>query len=361
MPIVTKLAPLALAVPLVAVLAVPASSAEKRAPKAAPKAAAPDAVAFVGGEPITAAQFEELAGPRLFAVRTQEYNQKRALLEDAIDAKLLEKEGKARGISADELVRVEVDAKVPAVTEAEQKEYYEKNKPRFGNTPEAEALKQIEAGLRQQRARDRRMAYVKELRDKAGVQILLDAPRVSVSLDEDPAKGPAAAPITIVEFSDCQCPYCARVNPTLKQVEDKYGDKVRVVFRDFPLVQIHKDAAKAAEAGECAHEQGKFWEMHDRLFADQSKLQVEALKQKATEIGLDAEKFNQCLDSSKYAAEVQKDVDEGARYGVTGTPAFFINGRMLGGAQPVEAFMQVIDEELARVQPTAAAAARGTK
>ena len=358
MPIVTKLGPLA----LVAVFAVPASSAEKRAPKpAAATKPAVDAVAYIAGEPITAAQFEELAGPRLFAVRTQEYNQKRALLEDAIDAKLLEKEGKARGISADELVRVEVDAKVPAVTEAEQKEYYEKNKPRFGNTPETEALKQIEAGLRQQRARDRRMAYVKELRDKVGVQILLDAPRVAVSLDQDPAKGPAAAPITIVEFSDFQCPYCSRVNPTLKQVEEKYGDKVRVVFRDFPLVQIHKDAAKAAEAGECAHEQGKFWEMHDRLFADQSKLQVEALKQKATEIGLDAEKFNQCLDSSKYAAEVQKDVDEGARYGVTGTPAFFINGRMLGGAQPVEAFMQVIDEELARVQPTTAAAARGSK
>jgi protein-disulfide isomerase len=357
MPIVTKLGPLA----LVAVLAVPASSAEKSAEKRAPKAAATDAVAFIGGEPITSAQFEELAGPRLFAVRTQEYNQKRALLEDAIDAKLLDKEGKARGMSADELVRVEVDAKVPAVTEADQKDYYEKNKPRFGNTPEAEALKQIEAGLRQQRARDRRMAYVKELRDKVGVQILLDPPRVAVSLGEDPAKGPAAAPITIVEFSDFQCPYCSRVNPTLKQVEEKYGDKLRWVFRDFPLVQIHKDAAKAAEAGECAHEQGKFWEMHDRLFANQSKLQVEALKQAATELGLDAEKFNQCLDSSKYATEVQKDVDEGARYGVTGTPAFFINGRLLGGAQPLEAFTQVIDEELARVQPTAAAAARGTK
>ena len=361
MPIVTKLAPLALAVPLVAVLAVPASSAEKRAPKAAPKAAAADAVAFVGGEPITAAQFEELAGPRLFAVRTQEYNQKRALLEDAIDAKLLEKEGKARGMSADELVRVEVDAKIPAVTEADQKDYYEKNKPRFGNTPEADALKQIENGLRQQRARDRRMAYVKELRDKAGVQILLDAPRVAVSMGEDPAKGPAAAPITIVEFSDFQCPYCARVNPTIKQVEEKYGDKVRLVFRDFPLVQIHRDAAKAAEAGECAHEQGKFWEMHDKLFANQSKLQVEAMKQTATEIGLDAEKFNQCMDSSKYAAEVQKDVDEGSRYGVTGTPAFFINGRMLSGAQPLEAFTEMIDEELARVQPTTTAAARGSK
>jgi protein-disulfide isomerase len=361
MPIVTTLAPLALAVPLVAVLAVPASSAEKRAPKAAPKAAAADAVAFVGGEPITAAQFEELAGPRLFAVRTQEYNQKRALLEDAIDAKLLEKEGKARGMSADELVRVEVDAKIPAVTEADQKDYYEKNKPRFGNTPEADALKQIENGLRQQRARDRRMAYVKELRDKAGVQILLDAPRVAVSMGEDPAKGPAAAPITIVEFSDFQCPYCARVNPTIKQVEEKYGDKVRLVFRDFPLVQIHRDAAKAAEAGECAHEQGKFWEMHDKLFANQSKLQVEAMKQTATEIGLDAEKFNQCMDSSKYAAEVQKDVDEGSRYGVTGTPAFFINGRMLSGAQPLEAFTEMIDEELARVQPTTTAAARGSK
>jgi protein-disulfide isomerase len=360
MPIVTKLAPLTLAVPLVAVFAVTASSAEKRPakPAAAAKPAA-DAVAFIGGDPITAAQFEELAGPRLFAIRTQEYTQKRALLEDAIDAKLLEKEGKSRGMSAEELVRVEVDAKVPAVTEADQKEYYEKNKPRFGNTPEAEALKQIEAGLRQQRARDRRMAYVKELRDKVGVQILLDAPRIEVSLGEDPAKGPAAAPITIVEFSDFQCPYCARVNPTLKQVEEKYGDKIRVVFRDFPLVQIHKDAAKAAEAGECAHEQGKFWEMHDRLFANQSKLQVEAMKQAAVELGLDAEKFNQCLDSSKYAAEVQKDVDEGARYGVTGTPAFFINGRMLGGAQPAEAFMQVIDEELARVQPTTAA--RGSK
>jgi protein-disulfide isomerase len=371
MPIVTKLTPLALAVPLVAVLAVPASSEET--PKAtAPKAAAPkaakaaapkaagDAVAIIGGVPITAAKFEELAGPRLFAIRTQEYTQKRALLEDAIDSMVLEKEAKARGMSAEELVRVEVDSKVPAVTEAEQKEFYEKNKARFGQTPEADALKNIENGLRQQRARDRRMAYVKELRDKADVQVLLDAPRLDVSLGDDPVKGPAAAPITIVEFSDFQCPYCARVNPTLKQIEEKYADKVRVVFRDFPLAQIHKDAAKAAEAGECAHEQGKFWEMHDKLFANQSKLQVEGLKQTATEVGLDAEKFNQCLDSSKYAAEVQKDVDEGARYGVTGTPAFFINGRMLSGAQPLQAFTDVIEEELARAQPSAAAA-RGTK
>ena len=361
MPTVTKLGPLALVASLAALGPVTASPVEKSAQKTPSRAGAPDPVAIVGGEPITAAEFEELAGPKLFAVRTQEYNQKRGLLEEAIDNRLLEKEGKARGISADEFLRTEVDAKVAAVTEAEQKEFYEKNKARFGNTPEADALKQIEGGLRQQRVRERRVAFTKELRDKAGVRILLDPPRVAMSsTGDDPAKGPAAAPITIIEFSDFQCPYCSRVNPTLKQVEERYGDKIRVVFRDFPLPN-HKDAAKAAEAGQCAHDQGKFWEMHDKLFANQAKLQVEALKQSATEIGLDAAAFNECLDSGKYTAEWKKDMDEGARYGVTGTPAFFINGRLLSGAQPLEAFTTVIDEELARAEPVAAAARTGKK
>jgi protein-disulfide isomerase len=353
--IVKTLGPLALVASLAAG---PGAGLAAAAEKSAAKAPASAPVAVVAGDAITAAEFEELAATKLFAVRTQEYNQKRALLEDVIDKRLLEKEGKARGISADELLRVEVDAKVAAVTEAEQREYYEKNKARAGNTPEAEALKQIENGLRQQRMRERQLAYLKELRDKAGVRILLDPPRVAVSLGDDPVKGPATAPITIVEFSDFQCPYCSRVNPTLKQVEDKYGDKLRVIFRDFPLVQIHKDASKAAEAGACANDQGKFWEMHDKLFADQSKLQVEGLKQTATQIaGLDAAAFNQCLDSGKYATEWQKDVEDGTSYGVTGTPAFFINGRLLSGAQPFEAFTTLIDEELARVQPVAEARA----
>lgn len=348
MPTVRFLGPLALAASLaVGPGAAQAASTEKRAAQPADSSA----VALVGGDPITAAEFEAVAGSKLFAVRTQEYNQKRALLEDVIDKRLVEKEAKARGISADELLRVEVESKIPAVTEAEQKDYYEKNKPRFGNTPEAEAMKTIENGLRQQRVRERQLAYAKELRDKAGVRILLDPPRVAVSLGDDPAKGPATAPVTIVEFSDFQCPYCGRVTGTLKQVEDKYGDKLRVIFRDFPLVQIHNNAAKAAEAASCANEQGKFWQMHDKMFGDQTKLAVEGLKQSATEIGLDAAAFNQCLDSGKYAAEWQKDVDEGSSYGVTGTPAFFINGRLLSGAQPLEAFTTVIDEELARAQP----------
>jgi protein-disulfide isomerase len=350
MPTVKILGPLALVASLAAGTAALAATPDKRAAKPADTGA----VAFVGDQPITNAEFEQAAGSKLFKVRTDEYNQKRALLEDIIDRRLLEKEGKARGISAEELFRVEVESKVPAVTEAEQKEFYEKNKPRFGNTPEADAIKQIEAGLRQQRARERQAAYIKELRDKAGVRILLDPPRVAVSTGDDPAKGPATAPITIVEFSDFQCPYCSRVNPTLKQLDEKYGDKLRVVFRDFPLVQIHKEAVKAAEAAQCANDQGKFWEMHDKLFGNQSKLQVEGLKQSATEIGLDAAAFNQCLDSGKYTAEVQQDAEEGVSYGVNSTPAFFINGRLLTGAQPLENFVTVIDEELARSQPAPA-------
>jgi len=338
---VKTLGPLALVASL-AVGAALAAVPEKRAPKPAEAGA----VAMVGNEPITAAEFEQLAGARLFAVRTQEYNQKRALLEEAIDKRLLEKEAKARGISADEVQRIEVEAKIPAVTEAEMKDFYEKNKPRFGSTPEADALKQIENGLRGQKTRERQAAFAHELRDKASVRILLDPPRVAVSLGDDPVKGPASAPVTIVEFSDFQCPFCSKVTPTLKQLEEKYGDKLRVVFRDFPLSSIHKDAAKAAEAAECAHAQGKFWEMHDKLFGDQSKLQVEGLKKSAADIGLDAAAFNQCLDSGKFAAEVQKDVDEGMSYGVTGTPAFFINGRMLFGARPIEQFQEVIDSEL---------------
>jgi len=354
--IVKILGPLALVASLAAG---PGAGLAAAAEKPAAKAPASAPVAVVGGDPITAAEFEELAATKLFAVRTQEYNQKRALLEEVIDKRLLEKEGKARGISADELLRVEVDAKVPPVTEAEQKEFYEKNKPRFGTTPEADALKQIENGMRGQKMRERQAAFTHELRDKAGVRILLDPPRVAVNLGgDDPVKGPANAPITIVEFSDFQCPYCSRAIATLKQVEEKYGDKLRIVFRDFPLVQIHQNAAKAAEAGACANEQGKFWELHDKLFADQSKLAVEGLKQTATEVaGLDAAAFNKCLDSGKYATEWQKDVDDGTSYGVTGTPAFFINGRLLSGAQPVDAFSTLIDEELARAQPVAEARA----
>jgi protein-disulfide isomerase len=179
--------------------------------------------------------------------------------------------------------------------------------------------------------------------------MLFDAPRHAIEVTaDDPSIGPASAPVTLIEFSDFQCPFCQRVAPTLKQVKQKYGDKVRVVWKDFPLTQIHAQAFKAGEAAHCAAEQGKFWEYHDRLFANQQLLQPNDLKQHAADLGLDAKAFNSCLDTSKFGERVRDGVAEGSRLGVNSTPMIYINGRALSGAQPFDVFAGVIDEELSK-------------
>ena len=171
---------------------------------------------------------------------------------------------------------------------------------------------------------------------------------MDVDTEGFPGKGSEDAPVTIVEFSDFECPFCSRVVPTLDRISERYGDQVRIVFRQFPLDNLHPNARKAAEASLCAEEQGKFWEMHDAMFANQRQLQVAQLKRQAGELGLDTNAFDECLDSGRHAAQVQADVDAGAGLGVTGTPAFLINGRFLSGAQPFEAFEKVIEDELRR-------------
>lgn len=161
----------------------------------------------------------------------------------------------------------------------------------------------------------------------------------------DPVKGNPNAKVTIVEFSDFQCPFCARVLPTLKQVMETYPDKVRIVFKNYPL-PFHQNAESAAMAALCAQEQGKFWEYHDRLFTNQESLSLNDLKKYAADLGLKTGDFNSCLDSKKYKKQVEEDLVEGNRVGVRGTPAFFINGQVLSGALPFENFKAIIDEEL---------------
>jgi protein-disulfide isomerase len=337
---------------LTAALAAPSWALAAAPPaKPAPSPAAPsptDVVAIIAGEPLTARQLEEAAGARLFQLRTQQYQAQRQILDDEIGRRLLEREAAQRKVTVEELLKEEVAAKLSAVTEAEQKAFYEQNKARFGPTPEADALKRIEAGLSQQRRGERQAAFVESLRAKAGVRVLLEPPRLTVDVAGNPSRGSVDAPITIVEFSDFQCPYCARAIDTIKKVEENYAGKVRLVFRDYPLVQIHPSAARAAEAASCANEQGKFWAMHDVLFQHQDKLGEKDLKQNAADLGLDTAAFDQCLDSGRHGAEWRKDAADAERYGVSSTPAFFINGRLVVGAQPYEAFARVIDEELAR-------------
>ena len=169
----------------------------------------------------------------------------------------------------------------------------------------------------------------------------------NVSADDDPALGPEDAPVTIIEFCDFQCPFSKRhSDETLPLILSTYGDQVRYVLRDFPPTTIHTQAQKAAEAAQCAFEQGKFWEYHDMLFQNQDALEVANLKAYAMALGLDESAFNLCLDSGKYAEEVQKDFEDGQSYGVYGSPTFFINGRKVVGALPFATFQSVIEEEL---------------
>ena len=331
-----------------ALVAAPALAVDKA--KAAARTATPPAgaVATVDGEAVTDDDMAKAGGARYQTYKSQEYAAKREFMEGAIGQKLLENEAKRRGISVEELKKQEVESKVEAVSDVQAKEFYDANKQRFGQLTEPEALDQIHKGLGQQRLQRKLSEYVGELRAKANVKVLLDPYRIDVVAGDDPAKGPSTAPVTLVEFSDFQCPYCARVGPALKRVEETYGDKVRIVYKDFPLLQIHSNAAKAAEAGSCAADQGKFWQLHDKMFENQAKLSVADLKQFAKDAGLDSGAFDQCLDSGKKSAEWNEDLADGERYGVTGTPAFFVNGRLLGGAASFEKFAEVIDDELTR-------------
>ncbi|MCL4819804.1 MAG: thioredoxin domain-containing protein [Vicinamibacteria bacterium] len=308
--------------------------------------------ARVGGEPVSLAEVDREAGARLMALRSQEYTLRRQALERVVAARLLEREATRRGVSLADLERAELDGKVAppppeAVDAALQKEA---SRMKEGSPPARAA---IEARLLQQARMQRRAAFVAELQAQAKLEVMLEPPRVAVGADDDPALGPSEAPVTLIAFSDFQCPYCARVEPTLVQLRARYPTQLRIVFRDFPLA-MHKEALKAAEAAGCADEQGKFWPMHERLFANPKALGSDDLKRHAAALGLDSAGFAACLDSGRRAAEVHADLRAGAEAGVTGTPAFFVNGRFLNGALPLAAFVDVIEDELrrARTAPT---------
>ncbi|MBI2579631.1 MAG: DsbA family protein [Candidatus Aenigmarchaeota archaeon] len=176
--------------------------------------------------------------------------------------------------------------------------------------------------------------------------------RLDVPAGDAPVLGDSNAKVTIIEYSDYECPFCGRFyTQTEGLLRSEYIDtgKAKLVYKDFPLSSIHPTAQKAAEAARCAGEQGKYWEMHDLLFEKQDEwapLGAAKLRDYATGLGLDAAAYNSCLDTGKYASAVQKDFNEGSSFGVSGTPSFFINGFQIVGAQPYSVFKQIIDQEL---------------
>jgi protein-disulfide isomerase len=311
-------------------------------------------VAEVGGRRITLKEVDERwqsVNPGERARVTQLlYQHRRNVLEQMMGDALIEAAAKAANTPVPQYLEQEIEKRRSAVTDSDIAQFFEANKDRAQGRTIDELREPIREFLVSQREQQARAILVDELMKKGDTRILLDPPRQTMNIGpEDPVRGPADAPITIVEYSDYQCPFCARVNPTLEQVRKAYGDKIKIVFKDFPLPN-HPQAPKAAEAAHCAGEQGKYWEMHDRLFANQQALQVTDLKQHASSLELDAGAFNQCLDSGKHAERVQTAMKEGEGLGVQSTPTLFVNGRPVVGAQPFDYFKTVIDEELARTR-----------
>ena len=313
---------------------------------AVPMIAGPNAkpVAVIGSTPISQEELDRAVGAKLTRILTDEYNVKRAALDDLIATKLIDAEAAKRHLATEQLLKLEVDGKIVPPNVAEIEPIYEGVADRYPGMTKDDALKQIAESMRRSRVAARYAEFVRELKRDAGVQVYIQPPRADVKA-EGPSRGDANAPVTIVEFSDFECPFCGHAVDTVKKIETTYGDKVRVVFRDYPLV-IHRTAKRAAEASHCAEDQGKFWEMHDKLFSKGGPIQDADIYRYAQQIKLDHDQFDQCLTSGKYKESWKTSQDEGARVGVTSTPTFFINGRLIVGAANYEAFARVIDEEL---------------
>jgi protein-disulfide isomerase len=310
--------------------------------------------ASIGDREITIGELDErwrAEDPAAHAEATQKLYEGRRRALDAMVAEMLVAEAaKARDMSPDAYVEAEIARRATPVTDGEVVSFYQANIGQMEGRPLDVMAPLISRFLEEQQRTAARQALVADLRTEGPeLRVMIDPPRHEVALAAtDPALGPAAAAVTIVEFSDFQCPFCQQVAPTLKRVRETYGDQVRIVWKDFPLTQIHPQAFKAGEAAHCAAEQDKFWEYHDRLFANQQALQPGDLKTYAADLGLDTAAFNECVDGSRYGNRVSEGVAQGSRLGVNSTPTVYINGRILAGAHPYETFAAIIDEELIR-------------
>jgi protein-disulfide isomerase len=336
-----------------------ASSATASATAAPPSAAAPTAapppatvsgvgvVAEVNGAAVMASELDAKAAGRLVAVRQQEYDIRKQALDELIAERLVAAEATKRKVSVEELLRQEVDAKAAPLPPAQVEAIYEQNKERFAGQPKADAIARIRQVVDQRAKADRRAAFEKELRDGARVAVRLDAPRAAIAIPSGtPSTGPAGAPVTMVEFTDYQCPYCHRAQTVIDQILARYSGKLRFVHLDFPL-DGHPGALPAARAARCAAEQGKFWEYHRSLMTAPGSLDTADLANRASALKLDEAAFGACLSSGRHDTAIQASLRQGEELGVTGTPAYFVNGRMLSGARPIESFTELIDAELA--------------
>jgi len=317
-----------------------------------PSLAGAETVATVAGEQISREELERSVRPQLIEVENNRYEILEQGLNEMVAEKLMEKEAQARGVSVEQLRTTEIEGKITPPTEEEAKALFDSNSGQLGGQSFDDLKPRIIAYLANQRAGQRAQEYLEELKKKYTTTIVLSAPKIEVGDGGRLARnGVTTAPVTIIAFSDFECPFCKRAEETVAQVLSTYGNDLKYVHRDFPL-PFHPHAHEAAEAALCAGDQNKYWEYYDKLWKT-SDLATASLQQLATDLSLDRTKFDDCLSKDTHSAKIDADVAAGSDVGVNGTPAFFINGRMLSGAQPFEKFKEIIDAELARAKSTA--------
>jgi protein-disulfide isomerase len=316
-------------------------------PKADTGSAGNDVVARFGDQTVTGAELaDQVAGPML-SLKQQIYNVKVDGLKQLIFDRLVEAEAEAAGITKEEYLKKNIDDKIPAPPEEEITKVLNQYRQQLPPDDE-EARKRVVEFLSRKGRAEAQQSFQSELFAKNDVKILLDPPRAEVEIAEhNPAVGPDDAPVTLVEYTDFQCPYCGRAQDTLKEVAARYDGVLKHVFKNLPL-PMHSNARVAAEASLCAADQGKFWELHDWMFANGSSLTRESIVAQAVELGMDEAKLNACLDEKTHAADVDADMEEAHALGINGTPGFMINGRLINGARPIDDFIQIIDDELER-------------
>lgn len=310
-------------------------------------ALADEPVATVGGHEISRSELEKHVRAQLIEIENKRYEALKKGLDELVSEQLLKQEAAAQKTTVEELFSANVTSKLKDPSDEEIQNVYDANKRQLGGAELDTVKPQIIQYLKGRQAAELTQNYIGELKKKHKTTIALEPPVIEVATGDRPSRGGGAdAPVTIVAFSDYECPFCKRAEGIIEQVMSTYGDKVRYFHRDYPL-PFHQHAHAAAEAARCANEQGKFWEYHTALFKSNG-LSDDKFKELADQVGLDRKKFDECVSSHKYKDAVDADIEAGAEVGVNGTPAFFINGRLLSGAQPLEAFKEVIDSEIER-------------
>jgi len=321
------------------------ASADPTLAKTTGTAARGTVVAEVDGKPITAEELDKHAAAQLQQLRDQEYEIRKNALDDLIGKRLMQKEAAQRGISEQELNRIEVAAKVSPPSPSEIQEIYDANRGRVGGRTRAEVEPQIISSVVQQRVAERTRAFAQALRDQAAVKVHLEQPRSEVIIPAGTAiLGPADAKVTIIEFSDYLCPYCQSAELVLAKVLEKYQGKVKFIHRDLMIGRPR--SLPVAKAALCAGDQGKFWEYRRDLLTTAGDWSDGDLEARAAKMGLATSDFKACLASERHDPTINASTEEGQRLGVTGTPTFFVNGRRMVGARSEQHFDEIIQAEL---------------